>query len=86
MNSFYLQKEAEFKVRARSLVDKKRILMARQGPQANASLMSLKEAFLEFQQDLTKLGVSKPRLPRHRHRLVCVMLLLPSLTRRQYAL
>ncbi|TPX33648.1 hypothetical protein SmJEL517_g03537 [Synchytrium microbalum] len=56
VNSFYLQKEAEFKVRARSLVDKKRILMARQGPQANASLMSLKDAFFQFQQDLTKLG------------------------------
>ncbi|TPX46854.1 hypothetical protein SeLEV6574_g02987 [Synchytrium endobioticum] len=56
VNLFYLQKEAECRVRARSLVDKKRILMTRQGPQANASLMSLKDAFLEFQQDLTNLG------------------------------
>ncbi|KAJ3085363.1 phosphate system positive regulatory protein pho81 [Quaeritorhiza haematococci] len=55
VNSFYLQKEAEFKVRLRSLVDKKRILQGRKGHHIRTSLISLKDAFVQFQDDLTKL-------------------------------
>ncbi|RKO88297.1 hypothetical protein BDK51DRAFT_35596 [Blyttiomyces helicus] len=55
VNAFYLQKEAEFKVRLKSLVHKKRILQTGKGRQTQASLVSLKEAFSQFQHDLTKL-------------------------------
>ncbi|KAJ1535636.1 phosphate system positive regulatory protein pho81, partial [Nowakowskiella sp. JEL0078] len=44
----------EFKVRLRSLVDKKRIVLLRTNP-THASLLHLKEAFSQFQQDLAKL-------------------------------
>ncbi|KAJ3280080.1 phosphate system positive regulatory protein pho81, partial [Borealophlyctis nickersoniae] len=56
VNAFYLQKEAEFKVRLRTLVDKKRIVQNGNGrKQAQATLGNLREAFLQFQLDLTKL-------------------------------
>ncbi|KAJ3044484.1 phosphate system positive regulatory protein pho81 [Rhizophlyctis rosea] len=57
VNAFYLQKEAEFKVRLRTLIDKKRILQNRQGPHVQGSLANLKEGFLQFQHDLTKLQI-----------------------------
>ncbi|RHZ82191.1 hypothetical protein Glove_112g42 [Diversispora epigaea] len=57
VNTFYLQKEQEFKVRLRTLIDKKRILLGRgRKLSANsASLVTLTEAFQKFQQDLNKL-------------------------------
>ncbi|CAG8554771.1 11064_t:CDS:10 [Acaulospora morrowiae] len=57
VNAFYLQKEKEFKVRLRTLNDKKRILLGneRKISSASASLITLTEAFQKFQQDLNKL-------------------------------
>ncbi|KAI9350350.1 hypothetical protein BDR26DRAFT_852232 [Obelidium mucronatum] len=55
VNAFYLQKESEFKVRLRSLVDKKKVLKGRKSSQNLAALVTLKEAFASFQQDLAKL-------------------------------
>ncbi|KAJ3332193.1 phosphate system positive regulatory protein pho81 [Blyttiomyces sp. JEL0837] len=55
VNAFYLQKEAEVKVRLRSLIDKKRILMSRKTNQSMSAFNSLKEGFSQFQHDLTKL-------------------------------
>ncbi|CAG8568265.1 9275_t:CDS:2 [Ambispora gerdemannii] len=57
VNSFYLQKEAESRVRLRTLIDKKKILLARKRrlSAGSASLVALKEGFQQFQQDLNKL-------------------------------
>ncbi|KAI8921753.1 hypothetical protein BC831DRAFT_475818 [Entophlyctis helioformis] len=55
VNAFYIQKEAEFKVRLRSLQDKKRILSASPNSGARSSRVALRDAFLQFQNDLAKL-------------------------------
>ncbi|KAH9272810.1 hypothetical protein BASA83_005016 [Batrachochytrium salamandrivorans] len=55
VNSFYIQKEAEFKVRLRSLLDKKRILSNAPTKAARFSRTSLHQAFMQFQNDLAKL-------------------------------
>ncbi|OZJ04337.1 hypothetical protein BZG36_02387 [Bifiguratus adelaidae] len=70
INTFYLQKENELRVRLRTLVDKKRVLLLHTGPsrgnpvepvtrqsthQATTSLNSLREAFVQYQHDLNKL-------------------------------
>ncbi|KAF9949571.1 phosphate system positive regulatory protein pho81 [Mortierella alpina] len=56
VNSFYLQKESELKVRLRSLMDKERVILSRQGrPGTGSSINSLKEAFRQFEHDLNKL-------------------------------
>ncbi|KAF9937835.1 phosphate system positive regulatory protein pho81 [Mortierella alpina] len=56
VNSFYLQKESELKVRLRSLVDKERVILSRQGrPGTGSSINSLKEALRQFEHDLNKL-------------------------------
>ncbi|CAI2166042.1 19028_t:CDS:2 [Funneliformis geosporum] len=57
VNTFYLQKENEFKVRLRSLNDKKKILLGSEKRLSarSASLVTLTEAFQQFQQDLNKL-------------------------------
>ncbi|KAJ3196624.1 phosphate system positive regulatory protein pho81 [Irineochytrium annulatum] len=55
INAFYLQKEAEFKVRLRSLADKKRLLLSRPSALSLSTLGNLKEALSMFQHDLTKL-------------------------------
>ncbi|KAG0205298.1 phosphate system positive regulatory protein pho81 [Mortierella sp. GBA30] len=56
VNSFYLQKESELKVRLRSLIDKEKVLLSRQGrPGTGSSINSLKEAFRQFEHDLNKL-------------------------------
>ncbi|KAF9115381.1 phosphate system positive regulatory protein pho81 [Mortierella sp. AM989] len=56
VNSFYLQKESELKVRLRSLIDKEKVILSRQGrPGTSSSINSLKEAFRQFEQDLNKL-------------------------------
>ncbi|KAL7751046.1 phosphate system positive regulatory protein pho81 [Sorochytrium milnesiophthora] len=53
VNRFYLSKEAEIKVRLRTLLDKKRII--KEGLAGVSNTRSLKEAFLLLQQDLVKL-------------------------------
>ncbi|GJJ69376.1 CDK inhibitor PHO81 [Entomortierella parvispora] len=56
VNAFYLQKESELKVRLRSLIDKEKVLLSRQGrPGTGSSIHSLQEAFRQFEQDLSKL-------------------------------
>ncbi|KAK5799677.1 hypothetical protein F5H01DRAFT_284485, partial [Linnemannia elongata] len=56
VNTFYLQKESELKVRLRSLIDKEKVILSRQGrPGTSSSINSLKEAFRQFEQDLNKL-------------------------------
>ncbi|KAF9917759.1 phosphate system positive regulatory protein pho81 [Linnemannia zychae] len=56
VNTFYLQKESELKVRLRSLIDKEKVILSRQGrPGTSSSINSLKEAFRQFEQDLSKL-------------------------------
>lgn len=58
VNTFYLHKEAELKVRLRMLVDKKKIILLKRGRGFNAtSLGNLREAFLQFVGELTKLQV-----------------------------
>ncbi|KAI9144988.1 hypothetical protein BKA69DRAFT_1052414 [Paraphysoderma sedebokerense] len=53
VNTFYLTKEAELKVRLRSLMDKKRII--KDGTMGISSVKSLRDAFLHLQKDLEKL-------------------------------
>ncbi|KAJ3108421.1 phosphate system positive regulatory protein pho81 [Phlyctochytrium planicorne] len=55
INAFYLQKEAEFKVRLRSLIDKRRMILSKTNSRSQSSLHQLKEALSLFQHDLTKL-------------------------------
>ncbi|KAI8920122.1 hypothetical protein DFJ77DRAFT_451202 [Powellomyces hirtus] len=55
VNTFYLQKEADLKVRLLSLLDKRRISQSRQNRATHASLITLREGFLQFRHDLTKL-------------------------------
>ncbi|KAF8985922.1 phosphate system positive regulatory protein pho81 [Entomortierella lignicola] len=51
-----LEKESELKVRLRSLMDKERVILSRQGrPGTSSSINSLKEAYHQFEQDLSKL-------------------------------
>ncbi|KAF9981772.1 phosphate system positive regulatory protein pho81 [Mortierella antarctica] len=50
------KKESELKVRLRSLVDKERVILSRQGrPGTGSSINSLKEALRQFEHDLNKL-------------------------------
>ena len=53
VNAFYLQKESEYKSRIKALMDKKRVLKQSQ----HAQLCILREAFYQFQHDLTLLQV-----------------------------
>ncbi|KAI9014359.1 hypothetical protein CLU79DRAFT_767245 [Phycomyces nitens] len=57
INSFYLQKENELKVRLRTLVDKKKVLQsdARRLKHASTLYNSIQEAFTQFEHDLNKL-------------------------------
>ncbi|KAI9094038.1 hypothetical protein DFS34DRAFT_251563 [Phlyctochytrium arcticum] len=55
VNKFYLQKEADLKVRLRSLVDKERISRNAKSRQRRASFLTLREGFIQYQHDLTKL-------------------------------
>lgn len=57
VNAFYLQKEAEFSLRLKTLLDKKRIIQARiaAGSKISASLATLVEGFQQFDNDLNKL-------------------------------
>ncbi|KAG0331125.1 phosphate system positive regulatory protein pho81 [Podila horticola] len=56
---FKLERElekSELKVRLRSLIDKEKVILSRQGrPGTSSSINSLKEAFRQFEQDLNKL-------------------------------
>ncbi|KAI5863433.1 SPX domain-containing protein [Durotheca rogersii] len=56
VNAFYLQKEAELKIRLRTLLDKKRVLRSRQGvSRRSAKFATLQEGFQQFANDLNKL-------------------------------
>ncbi|KAL4763136.1 SPX domain-containing protein [Aspergillus foveolatus] len=60
VNAFYLQKEAEFSQRLKTLIDKKRVVQSRTvtKPKAPANLVALLEGFQQFDGDLNKLQVS----------------------------
>ncbi|KAL8712568.1 MAG: hypothetical protein Q9220_003099 [cf. Caloplaca sp. 1 TL-2023] len=57
VNAFYLQKEAELKLRLKTLLDKKRVIQARTSttPKISASFITLEEGFQQFGADLSKL-------------------------------
>ncbi|XXG97150.1 ubiquitin-binding protein cue5 [Hypoxylon texense] len=56
VNAFYLQKEAELKIRLKTLLDKKRVLQSRQGiSRRSAKFATLEEGFQQFANDLNKL-------------------------------
>ncbi|KAJ6094689.1 hypothetical protein N7467_002202 [Penicillium canescens] len=57
VNTFYLQKESEFSLRLRTLVDKKRVIQSRTSSNSKApsNFVSLFEGFQQFDGDLNKL-------------------------------
>ncbi|KAL8718758.1 MAG: hypothetical protein Q9225_004138 [Loekoesia sp. 1 TL-2023] len=57
VNAFYLQKEAELKLRLKTLLDKKRMMQVRNAtaPKISASFITLEEGFQQFGTDLSKL-------------------------------
>ncbi|KAI0485458.1 hypothetical protein F4859DRAFT_382423 [Xylaria cf. heliscus] len=56
VNAFYLQKEAELKIRLKTLIDKKKVLKSRQGiSRRSAKFTTLEEGFQQFANDLNKL-------------------------------
>ncbi|OAL36948.1 hypothetical protein AYO20_03717 [Fonsecaea nubica] len=57
VNVFYLQKEAEFSLRLKTLLDKKRVIQARiaASSRLSASFATLVEGFQQFDNDLNKL-------------------------------
>lgn len=61
INSFYLQKENELKVRLRTLVDKKKVLQSdtRRLKHAVTLFNSIQEAFVQFEQELNKIQVNR---------------------------
>ncbi|BDD61908.1 hypothetical protein MAP00_006927 [Monascus purpureus] len=57
VNAFYLQKEAEFSLRLKTLLDKKRVIQSRpaSSSKTSANFVSLFEGFQQFDGDLNKL-------------------------------
>ncbi|MCJ1383078.1 phosphate system positive regulatory protein pho81 [Xylographa soralifera] len=57
VNAFYLQKEAELKLRLKTLLDKKRVMQSRSTTtsKVSASFVTLEEGFQQFGNDLNKL-------------------------------
>ncbi|KAI9304248.1 hypothetical protein BJ944DRAFT_240720 [Cunninghamella echinulata] len=57
INSFYLQKENELKIRLRTLIEKKKILQSdsRRLKHAYTLLNAIQEAFIQFEQELNKI-------------------------------
>ncbi|KAI2631697.1 hypothetical protein GGS21DRAFT_157320 [Xylaria nigripes] len=56
VNAFYVQKEAELKIRLKTLIDKKKVLKSRQGiSRRSAKFTTLEEGFQQFANDLNKL-------------------------------
>ncbi|UKZ81961.1 anaphase-promoting complex subunit Apc3 [Trichoderma virens FT-333] len=56
VNAFYLQKEAELKIRLKTLLDKKKVIQSRQGISRRSSkFTTLEEGFQQFATDLNKL-------------------------------
>ncbi|KAF7552974.1 hypothetical protein G7046_g7242 [Stylonectria norvegica] len=56
VNVFYLQKEAELKIRLKTLLDKKKVLQTRHGlSRRSAKFTTLEEGFQQFATDLNKL-------------------------------
>ncbi|KAL8668840.1 MAG: hypothetical protein Q9168_006546 [Polycauliona sp. 1 TL-2023] len=61
VNAFYMQKEAELKLRLKTLLDKKRMMQVRHSaaPKFSASFITLEEGFQQFGTDLSKLQWDK---------------------------
>lgn len=60
VNVFYLQKEAEFSLRLKTLLDKQRVIQSRRtvsNSKAPANFVALIEGFQQFDGDLNKLQV-----------------------------
>ncbi|KAI9849334.1 MAG: phosphate system positive regulatory protein pho81 [Sclerophora amabilis] len=57
VNAFYLQKEAELKLRLKTLSDKKKVIQSRSGTtsKTSANFVTLEEGFQQFGNDLNKL-------------------------------
>lgn len=56
VNAFYLQKEAELKIRLKTLLDKKKVLQTRPDvPRRSSKFTTLEEGFQQFATDLNKL-------------------------------
>ncbi|RDA93784.1 hypothetical protein CP533_0230, partial [Ophiocordyceps camponoti-saundersi (nom. inval.)] len=56
VNAFYLQKEAELKIRLKTLLDKKKVLQTRDDiPRRSSKFTTLEEGFQQFATDLNKL-------------------------------
>ncbi|TVY48380.1 Ankyrin repeat protein [Lachnellula occidentalis] len=57
VNAFYMQKEAELKIRLKTLLDKKKVLQSRSGntSRQSAKFTTLEEGFQQFGNDLNKL-------------------------------
>ncbi|MCJ1461703.1 phosphate system positive regulatory protein pho81 [Pseudocyphellaria aurata] len=57
VNAFYLQKEAELKLRLKTLLDKKKVMQSRSATTSklSASFITLEEGFQQFGNDLNKL-------------------------------
>ncbi|MCJ1475334.1 phosphate system positive regulatory protein pho81 [Lambiella insularis] len=57
VNAFYLQKEAELKLRLKTLLDKKRVMQSKSATasKVSASFVTLEEGFQQFGNDLNKL-------------------------------
>ncbi|KAI2794315.1 Ankyrin repeat protein nuc-2 [Penicillium oxalicum] len=57
VNAFYLQKESEFSLRLKTLVDKKRVIQSRtvSNSKVSSNFVALFEGFLQFDGDLNKL-------------------------------
>ncbi|KAG5787178.1 hypothetical protein H9Q69_013751 [Fusarium xylarioides] len=56
VNAFYLQKEAELKIRLKTLLDKKKVIQSRHGiSRRSAKFTTLEEGFQQFATDLNKL-------------------------------
>ncbi|GAT25442.1 ankyrin repeat protein nuc-2 [Aspergillus luchuensis] len=68
VNAFYLQKEAEFSLRLKTLVDKKRVIQSRAvtSSKAPANFVALFEGFQQFDGDLNKLQSRMKELYLHR--------------------
>ncbi|KAI9811445.1 MAG: phosphate system positive regulatory protein pho81 [Pycnora praestabilis] len=64
VNAFYLQKEAELKLRLKTLLDKKKVMQSRNATtsKVSATFITLEEGFQQFGNDLNKLQVIGPFL------------------------
>lgn len=69
-----MQKENELKVRLRTLIDKKKVLQSdtRRLKHASTLFKAIQEAFVQFEQELTKIQVKRVVIKKDGVTLVCV--------------